>query len=66
MTRHPLEFARDVVGARVSNVSSDWSGVFKLAVIVGASVAGYFVYRHVVVLASTASGALGSAKERLT
>lgn len=53
-----LRFAQNVVGARSS--SSDWSGALKLATVVGVGVAGYFVYRHFVVLGTTAKGTLNA------
>jgi len=52
------------VGAARS--SSDWAGVFKIAAVCAAAVGTYFVYRHVVVGASTVRGMADSARGRFT
>jgi hypothetical protein len=44
--------------------SSDWAGVFKVAAVCAAAVGTYFVYRHVVVGASTVRGFGNGARGR--
>jgi len=65
-----LHFAQHVVGTRSSSSDwngvavRDWAGVFKIAAVCAAAVGTYFVYRHVVVAASTVQGMTSSARGR--
>jgi hypothetical protein len=57
----PFRWGRQLGGGRVPD--TDFTGIAKVAAVVGVCVLGYFVYRHIAVVGGTARGIKQSVSE---